>query len=620
MTGPRYLSGEAVPFPNSLERSTSREYSENRTLLVMEDKTPPLKILKQRTSPLLDKMLVKLRRKRIVEKTKTIRWQSRLFTVPKKDSEEERLILDLSILNTFIKCPHFKMLTMKEVKLLLPKGFWTVSIDLKDGFWHVAISPKTRPYLGFRYRNKNWQFRAMPFGLNIAPRIFTKVIAHVVKVMAEAGIWCLPYLDDLLIIAATKEECHQKAKQAIAILESLGWLLNTKKSRLEPAQVFQWLGVHFDLTSHTAMAPQEKMNFLQQRLRNIITSQVCTKREIMRLQGIINWVGTLDPVVRLMISKTKYMIKFYRNMPLDAPIVLNKGMRLSLCKWVSHQSIPQSLGTPIPNIMILTDASLQGWGFRVNETHFQGVFDRSMSYSINILEMLTIWYALLMIHKKQAVIQVLCDNTTAVAVVRKGTSSIPHLSTLAELIWRRAEVFQWTLSIAHIQGSFNVIADQLSRNIALSTEWSLAPSTFQTILKLNPNLQVDLFATSLNNKLETFISPCPDMKATACDALTTPWNLWDHLYLYPPTNMISKVLAKLTTCSFTSAVLITPETPTRPWYMALKLHRVPSVLLEAQLQQIVVDRLVVMPQTSKLRVWRLSKKHTKEGFLTAKRQ
>ncbi|CAL4242526.1 unnamed protein product [Meganyctiphanes norvegica] len=165
--------------------------------------------------------------------------------------------------------------------------------------------------------------------------------------------------------------------------------------------------------------------------------------------------------------------------------------------------------------MILTDASLQGWGFRVNETHFQGVFDRSMSYSINILEMLTIWYALLMIHKKQAVIQVLCDNTTAVAVVKKGTSSIPHLSTLAELIWRRAELFQWTLSIAHIQGSFNVIVNQLSRNIALSTEWSLAPSTFQTILKLNPNLQVDLFATSLNNKLKTFISPCPDMKLTA---------------------------------------------------------------------------------------------------------
>ena len=130
----------------------------------------------------------------MIEKAMIVLWQSRLFTVPKKDSPEERLILDLSILNDYIKRPHFKMLTIKEVKLLLPRGYWTVSIDLKDGFWHVPVSRGKRPYLGFRWKKQNWQFRAMPFGLNVAPRIFTKLIAHVVKVMAEVGIWCLPYL------------------------------------------------------------------------------------------------------------------------------------------------------------------------------------------------------------------------------------------------------------------------------------------------------------------------------------------------------------------------------------------------------------------------------------------
>ena len=233
---------------------------------------PPLKILKQRTTPMLDKIMIKLRRKRIIEKAKKLLWQSRLFTVPKKNSEEERLILDLSILNTFIKCPHFKMLNMREVKLLLPRGFWTVSLDLRDGFWHVPVAPKARPFLGFRYRNQDWQFRAMPFGLNIAPRIFTKVVAHVVKLMAKAGIWCLPYLDDLLIVAQTKEDCLKKCKQAIMILESLGWIINTQKSRMTPAQTFKWLGVYFNLEDHTAMAPQEKLDFLEHKLKTLITS------------------------------------------------------------------------------------------------------------------------------------------------------------------------------------------------------------------------------------------------------------------------------------------------------------------------------------------------------------
>ena len=34
-----------------------------------------------------------------------------------------------------------KMLALRVVKLLLPEGFYTVSLDLKDGYWHVPIAP-----------------------------------------------------------------------------------------------------------------------------------------------------------------------------------------------------------------------------------------------------------------------------------------------------------------------------------------------------------------------------------------------------------------------------------------------------------------------------------------------
>ena len=65
----------------------------------------------------------------------------------------------------------------------------------------------------------------------------------------------------------------------------------------------------------------------------------------------------------------------------------------------------------------------------------------------------------------------------------------------------------------------------------------------------------------------------PRSRATAMDALTTSWERWDHLYLYPPTPLISKVLAKMTNTKFMSALFLTPEMPTRPWYMALKLQK-----------------------------------------------
>ena len=321
---------------------------------------PPHKILDQKSTPKIDRLLVKLRRKRVIEKAKIVHFQSRIFTVPKKDSPDGRLILDLSILNSYINCPHFKMLTIREVKLLLPKDFWTTSIDFKDGFWHVPVSRTKRSFLGFRWKNQNWQFRAMPFGLNIAPRIFTKVVSHVVKLMSEAGIWCLPYLDDLLIVAATQEECLLKTKQAVEILKSLGWILNTEKSRLLPAQVFEWLGVHFDLTTHTAMVPLEKMYTFQESLRQLINAQSSSVREIMQLQGVANWLSQHDPIVKLIMPKTRKIIRSLKRLGLDTPVILGKNMKLSICKWIQGTPIPQSLGTPPPNIIIQTDASLKG--------------------------------------------------------------------------------------------------------------------------------------------------------------------------------------------------------------------------------------------------------------------
>ena len=206
------------------------------------------------------------------------------------------------------------------------------------------------------------------------------------------------------------------------------------------------------------------------------------------------------------------------------------------------KTFPQHLGSPAPDLTIQSDATLRGWGFTINQTHFNGRFDHSMRYSINIKELIVIWMALQKVSQKNITILVLCDNSAAIQVLRKGGSMSYHLYSLAELIWKRATTLNWTLQICHIKGAFNVIADQLSRNEQLSTEWSLAEKDFQKILALNPLLEVDLFATKLNNKLPTYVSPCPDPQAAALNSLASPWDKWNHLYLYPPTVLISKVL------------------------------------------------------------------------------
>ena len=578
---------------------------------------PPLKVLKQKESAELDLHMIKLNRKRVIEKAKFIKFQSQVFTIPKRDSLDRRWIMDLSILNDCIKCPKFRMLTLREVRLLLPKGFWTVALDLQDGFWHLPVSRRKRPFLGFRYRGQFWQFRAMPFGLNIAPRLFTKVMAHMIKIIAAEGIFVLIYLDDLLIIAPTRDLCLAHMDKTLSILESFGWIINENKSRKLPAQIFDWLGVHFDLQTHTVCPTESNMGALHAPLQSVIQSEYCTKRELMRLQGLANWVGQTNPITRLMLSTTKVILRTLRRAKLDARLILTKGTKLSLAKWLHMPRVPQLLGNPSPTITIQTDASLTGWGFQIDSVPFQGTFDKTMPYSINALELLTIWFALLTVESKGQVIQILCDNSAAIAAIRRGSSPVFHLSMIAELIWRRAAAMNWTLFAYHIQGRFNVLADQLSRNVALSTEWALPEHVFRKLSKMNPELQIDLFATRLNHQLPLYISPCPDESAIAVDAMTVSWEAWNHLYLYPPSSMISKALPKLLNSRFRTAILVTPEMPSKPWYMTLTLHKIPSTLISVRLQQVVVDRVVFASTLTKLRVWKLSKRHTRGSFRDA---
>ena len=340
----------------------------------------------------------------------------------------------------------------------------------------------------------------------------------------------------------------------------------------------------------------------------------------MRLQGLANWISLQDPIVKLILPRTRKLIRSLRRAGLDTPVILSSSSKLSLCRWIKGSPIPQSLGSPSPNIVIQTDACLSGWGFQIGDKRFSGSFSKSMTYSINVLETLTVWFSLLMVKEKGAVIQVLTDNSAAIAAIRKNISLTYHLSSLSDLIWRRAALLNWTLTISHIQGSFNVVADQLSRRTEMPSEWSLSTRDFQKILKQNPLLQVDLFATNLNNKFPAYIFPCPDSKAAAVDSLTFPWNKWKHLYLFPPTSLISRAVAKMTESTFESAILITPDTPSRPWFMSLELQGIPSSPMIVQLQQVVVDHLVTQPQASKLRVWKLSRDLLPKSSQVAKAQ
>ena len=65
---------------------------------------PPLRPFYQRETQVLRENVSKMSSKGVIEECQSLRFQGRLFSVPKRDSAERRVILDLSYLNKFVRC------------------------------------------------------------------------------------------------------------------------------------------------------------------------------------------------------------------------------------------------------------------------------------------------------------------------------------------------------------------------------------------------------------------------------------------------------------------------------------------------------------------------------------
>ena len=419
--------------------------------------------IKQNTSPTLDLFVREMSRKKVIEPVNHIRWQSRLFTVPKKDSDKERVILDLSLLNESILCAKFRMLSHKEVKLALTRDAWTTSIDLKDGYWHVPIAKSKRTYLGFRYREQNYQFRALPFGLNIGPRSFTKLMSFVVQELADIGVWVLPYLDDFLVVCRSYTQAVEHTAKALTTFHRLGLIVNVKKSRLIPAQQFEWLGIRWNLNAFTATASTQSYDNLNRCLLRIASATQTTPKAVMVLQGHANWVGTCDATARLLLSVTKLWLRaiYHRHRTDQVPVSI--ANRLNLARWVRLPPQNCHLGSPAPTMTIQTDASRSGWGFMIGREMFSGQFDESMAgYHINVLELLSIWYALMIVTTTDGHIMVLTDNMVARQCLVGKTTTKRELVGVTSLILRGIRRLRASIQVQHIKVVYNILADQLS--------------------------------------------------------------------------------------------------------------------------------------------------------------
>ncbi|XP_069610839.1 zinc finger protein 850-like [Ranitomeya imitator] len=110
-------------------------------------------------------------------------------------------------------------------------------LDLKDAYYHLLIHAEFQQYLRVVVIMKgcirHFQFTAMPFGLPMAPRVFTKLMLEVMAYVQLKDTLIVQYLDDFLV--------------------ALGWMINWVKSSLVLVTLQSFLGLHLNSVSQRCL-------------------------------------------------------------------------------------------------------------------------------------------------------------------------------------------------------------------------------------------------------------------------------------------------------------------------------------------------------------------------------
>ncbi|XP_062286992.1 uncharacterized protein LOC133992289 [Scomber scombrus] len=497
---------------------------------------------------------------------------SRYFLVPKRGGSGIRPILDLRALNKFLRKYKFRMLTHASLLRLVRQNDWFTSVDLKDAYFHIPIYPPHRKYLRFAFQGTCYEYRVLPFGLSLSPRVFVRCTEAAIAPLRQQGIRLATYLDDWLLLAQSRQEAMAHTRILTRHLLDLGFVINAEKSMLCPTQDIIFLGLSLDSVIFTARLSAERVRAFRACLALFHPGKSVQFRLCLRLLGLM---ASAILVVRLGRLHMREFQLWVASCGLDPVrhgarrVLVTPGCVRALRHWQAPSFLTRGvpMGSVLSRKVVTTDASLTGWGGIHEGRSVRGRWSVDLQRShINFLELSAVFLSLkhflpsLMGHH----VLVRTDNTTTVAYInRQGGLRSRQLHMLARrlILWSCGRLL--SLRATHVPGALNTGADLLSRGAPVYGEWTLHPEIVEQIWARYGRAAVDLFASRGNAQCALFYSLRNLDAPLGIDALA---HVWPHelLYAFPPLALIPPTLSRVRDHSH-ALILIAPHWPAMHW-------------------------------------------------------
>ena len=502
-------------------------------------------------------------------------FMSTFFLTPKKGGKW-RPILNLKPLNQFIVPSHFKMDTLKVIMPYLRVGAWATSLDLADAYLHIPVHPEHRKFLTFQYKDQSMLFRALPFGLSTAPRVFTRVTRVLAAYLRRLGVQIFMYLDDWLIVAPDPATARLHTNLVLDVTQRLGWVINREKSDFVPSQTPVFLGARLDFVTGRIRPTLARIDAVQEGARLLLLNPLPTAHAWLVFLGYLASLVDIVPMCRFHMRDLQFhLLKHFNpiNRDLSVQIPSHPSIEPHLQRWRVRSLLEEGVifPPPRPSMTLTSDASLGGWGAHLDHLQVAGLWDDTWCLRhINVLELEAVRRALLhfLPYVRGRFVKVRTDNTTVVAFInRQGGTHSRQLWSLTKqmLLWCMSEGV--SLYAVHLPGKLNTIADLLSRLQDAPTEWTLPPWVIHRVWQRFGVHEVDLFAALNNFQLPKFCALTPGPEVWCVDAFSIQWGDLTG-YAFPPFAIIPRVLAKIESdqCQI---LLVAPNWPGQTWFLRL---------------------------------------------------
>ena len=120
------------------------------------------------------------------------------------------------------------------------------TVDLKDAYNSVKVGGNGTCFLKFLCNSKLLNFFVLPNGLSPGPQKFAKITKPPLAILRMEGYTVAIYINDVIAIDQSFEECLLTVVETINLFQKLGFLIHPDKSKFIPAKIVEYLGLIID--------------------------------------------------------------------------------------------------------------------------------------------------------------------------------------------------------------------------------------------------------------------------------------------------------------------------------------------------------------------------------------